>query len=404
MSAIPAVVLGSGPASWSLAVALTDRGTDVLLIAPDPEASWPQTYGMWTYQWPVAMARQSGIANPFSRRWDSVVVIGDRPHDVGRAYGVLANERVRLGFRAAAELSGHLNTLPGAALGVEVADDACVVKLADGKTVRARLVFDGTGANSKLVARETTAPSTVEQTAFGLKVRARSTPLSEDTCVLMDWRGPKRRSASFLYALPFGGGRWLFEETSLARRAGLELGELETRLRERLDDRGVVIDEEEGTESVSFPMDLPMPRVGQRVIPIGAAAALLHPATGYSVAASFRSALALADAVADSTALTAREATARCWAALWSTDRRKARRLESYGLDRLLTMDQSDTRQFFDTFFALDQKQTAAYLGGEAGVAELRRVMWSMFRKSPTRLQRRLATGNPIILARSLLG
>ena len=404
MSVVPAVVLGSGPASWSLASALTDRGTDVLLIAPNPEASWPQTYGMWTYQWPLAMAQQSGIVNPFSRRWDSVMVIGDRPHEVGRPYGVLANERVRVGFRAAAELSGRLHTCPGAALGVEVADDACVIRLTDGTSVRARLVFDGTGANSKLIARETAAPSTVEQTAFGITVRARTTPFSEDTCVLMDWRGPKRRSASFLYALPFGDGRWLFEETSLARRAGLGLGELETRLRERLDNLGVVIDEEEGTESVSFPMDLPMPRAGQRVVPIGAAAALLHPATGYSVAASFRSALALAEAVADSTALTTREASARCWAALWSTDRRKARRLETYGLERLLTMDQSDTRLFFDTFFTLDQKQTSVYLGGEAGVAELRRVMWSMFRKSPTRLQRRLATGNPVILARSLLG
>ncbi len=406
MNPIPAVVLGSGPAAWSLTAALTGHGVDAVVVAPDPDAGWHQTYGMWTYQWTTAMAEVSGVSDPFATRWDSVAVVGDREHSVGRPYGVLDNERVRLGFRRAAEATGHVAVRVGTAVAIRDAGETCAVTLADGETLEARLVFDGTGSGSAFVARETASVPTppVLQTAYGLKVRARSTPFKEDTCVLMDWRGPNRGDASFLYALSFGGGRWLFEETSLARRGGLDPTELEKRLRQRLDDLGVVIESEESTESVSFPMDVALPRHGQRVVPIGAAAALVHPATGYSIASSFRSALALATVVGDSGPLPGREITDRCWSVLWSPDRRKARRLETYGLERLLTMNQTDTRLFFDTFFKLDPAQTAIYLSGDAGAAQLSGVMWTLFRKAPVRLQRRLATGNPLMLVRSLLG
>jgi lycopene beta-cyclase len=405
MNPIPAAVLGSGPAAWSLAAALTVRGVDVVLIAPDPDARWPQTYGMWTYQWTAALAEMSGISEPFANTWDSVAVIGDREHSVGHSYGVLDNERVRLGFRRAAEATGRASVRVGTAVEIREAGETCTVTLAGGGSLQAMVVFDGTGAGSMFIEREA-APSAkhpVLQTAFGLKVRARNIPFSEETCVLMDWRGPNRVDASFLYALPFGGRRWLFEETSLARHGGLDPIELEKRLRGRLDELGVVIESEDGTESVSFPMDIPIPRHGQRVVPIGAAAALVHPATGYSIAASLRTALTLSAVVADSGSLNGREITEQCWRVLWSTDRRKARRLETYGLERMLTMDQKDTRLFFDTFFNLDPKQTAVYLRGDAGAAELSGVMWALFRKAPVRLQRRLATGNPLMLARSLL-
>ena len=409
MSATSAIVLGSGPAAWSLVAALTQRGTAVTLIAPNPEIPWPQTYGMWTYQWDAQLAALTGEAVPFSMTWDSVVVTGDRDHNVGRSYCVLDNERVRSALQRTADASGRLTIKRSAAVAVSTSGDRCVVECADGNTVESSLVFDGTGAESTFVAREvqptkSTSTASIRQTAFGLKVRAHRVPFAKDVCVLMDWRGPQRRDASFLYALPFRDGTWLFEETSLAYAGGRSQAELETRLRTRLDGLGVVLDEEIGREWVSFPMDVVMPRYGQPVIPIGAAAALVHPATGYSIAASFRTAVSLAANVADSRSQTVAEIRTKCWQTLWPADRRKARRLERYGLERLLTMDQSETRLFFDTFFQLNPAQTAVYLGGEAGAAELSRVMWTMFRKSPARLQRRLATGNPLMLARSLLG
>ena len=66
-------------------------------------------------------------------------------------------------------------------------------------------------------------------------------------------------------------------------------------------------------------------------------------------------------------------------------------------------MNQADARSFFDSFFRLPVETTSAYLGGEAGATEIATVMWKVFRNASPRLQRRLASGNPLSLARSLL-
>ena len=153
-------------------------------------------------------------------------------------------------------------------------------------------------------------------------------------------------------------------------------------------------------------MDVPLPSRTQRTLGLGAAASLVHPATGYSVAASLRSAPRIAAAIAaqlNRPRADLDEAAREIWESLWSDDRVKARRLETYGLERVLTMDQSDLRSFFDSFFRLSPEVAATYLGGEAGSAEMASVMWKVFRNAGPRLQRRLATGNPLTLARSFL-
>jgi lycopene beta-cyclase len=406
MPELPIAVLGSGPAALSLATALVDRGLAVVLIAPSPDAPWTQTYGMWTDQWHVSLAQTMGLVNPFRQVWERVVAVGERTHEVGRAYGILDNDRLRERMRLSADRPHHGLTIQKASV-VAIEHDATssTIRLAKGRAIKAQLVFDGTGAASPFVERDVSSGAPVLQTAYGRIVTAANVPFGENTCVLMDWRGSRRPDASFLYALPFGDGRWLFEETSLGRREGLSQAELETRLRARLDSLGISVEEEHDTEWVSFPMDVALPIKGQRVVPIGAAAALVHPATGYSVAASFRTALRLADVTAAGLAGNSGPAAvaAQGFDSLWPEDRRKARGLETYGLERLLTMNQVDTCAFFDTFFSLSPKQMAVYLGGEAGTKELSAVMWNVFRKAPRRLQQRLATGNPFTLARSLL-
>jgi lycopene beta-cyclase len=404
---LPIAVLGAGPAALSLSAALINRGLEVVLVAPNPDAPWPQTFGMWTDQWSVSIAQAMGLVNPWRDVWDRVIAFGERKHDVGRTYAALDNERVQQRLRASAESTGRFSVRSAAAVGVDHSETFSTVRFAKGRALKARLVFDGTGSQSPFVTREAE-PSNltpVLQTAFGRIVTASNVPFGETTCVLMDWRGGQRRDASFLYALPFGDGRWLFEETSLGRRGGLSQADLTSRLDARLASLGIGVQTEHDSESVSFRMDVPLPTKGQRIVPIGAAAALIHPATGYSIASSFRSAVNLADTAAVSFAATADAsiAASKCFDALWSEDRRKARGLETYGLERLLTMDQSDTCTFFDTFFSLSANQKSSYLDGSAGTRELSAVMWNVFRRAPRRLQQRLATGNPLLLARSLL-
>jgi lycopene cyclase-like protein len=420
---VPAVVLGSGPAAYALAAALCLEGIECSLIAPHPNTSWPQTYSMWTDQFSEDVARICGSGDPWLHRWDRVLAIGQTEHAIGREYATIDNERLRLGLLDCAEATGNLRVITASVVSVEPVagsrdqtDSAYVgeviLTLSKGKPVRANLVFDGTGASSKFVQRDTVSGSStpaVLQTAFGRTVSATNVPFNEGTCVLMDWRGANRTDASFLYALSFGDGRWLFEETSLAKRGGLPLSELERRLGSRLDELGIRIKKEHVVERVEFPMDVALPSRSQRIIGIGAAAALVHPATGYSIAASLRSAPRLAKQAAsilnDSSHIrgASQQPINKCAEVLWSDDRRRARGLETYGLQRLLAMDQVDTCAFFDTFFSLPTRQTIDYLSGEATSKELSAVMWNVFRRAPRRLQQRLATGNPLMLARALL-
>jgi lycopene beta-cyclase len=322
------------------------------------------------------------------------VAVGRRRHEIRRAYAQIDNAALHRTLRKTfAHVDGEIIAANVTAI------DGDALRLQGSRLKRsARVIIDATGAGGPWLQRS--APpagrTPVLQSAFGLVADLDGMP---DPCsaTFMDWSGPNEATPTFLYALDYGSGRWLVEETSLASRAGLDDVELETRLRARLDRMGVDIRSEVRRELVRFRMDVPMPVVPQQVVAIGAAAGLVHPATGYSVATS----LALADPIANVIA-TGGDA-ASVWNLLWPADRVKARALEAYGLERVLTMDASSVQVFFDVFFALPIRDQATYLSGRATSAELAAVMWRMFNKSPLRLRSKLATGNPLSLAKSLL-
>ncbi len=397
-------ILGSGPAAWAAAAALAPTGLSVILVAPEPSAPWPNTYGTWVDQVDTSVARLVGGANIWAQTFSRVNAIGDRHQFAGRAYGRFENLSLSSALQGTAE-TGAFAVREGQATAVTHDASGATIGLARGKDIRARVVLDGTGAASPFVTREASSPPSAFQVAYGVVAELDRPPLPADTCTLMDWRGPDRAVPSFAYTLPIGE-RWLIEETALASRPALGFDELERRLCDRMRADGVVITKVHAVERVSFPMDVSLPERTQRTIGLGAAASLVHPATGYSVAASLRSAPRIASALADtlsSDRANLGEVSRSAWKAIWSDDRVQARRLESYGLDRVLTMDQRDLRSFFDAFFRLGPQTAQVYLGGEAGSSELAGVMWKVFRNMSPRLQRRLATGNPLTLAKSLL-
>jgi lycopene beta-cyclase len=137
-----------------------------------------------------------------------------------------------------------------------------------------------------------------EQTAFGVVVPAVvADPLvPAGEALFMDWRPDHGEDGwpTFLYGIPIGEGEVLLEETSLARRPGLPVAVLRRRLHARLAHYGIPIPPEARTETVRFPVDRPRHDV-PGVLGFGAAAPLVHPATGFSLAA----ALGLAEPVAD---------------------------------------------------------------------------------------------------------
>jgi lycopene cyclase-like protein len=397
-------ILGSGPAAWAAAAALAPHGVRVTLVAPDPDRDWTNTYGTWVDQIDLSVLALVSNTDFWAKVFDTVQVIGDRNQVAGRSYGRFDNVALASALRASAE-AGTFTVRTATATEITHDKAGTTVELTKGAPLRATLVLDGTGTRSPFITRETRTEPEAFQVAYGIIADFEKPPLPENTCTLMDWRGPNRPIPSFAYTLPIGD-HWLVEETALASRPALSFDELERRLHDRLRADGLAVTRIHDVERVSFPMDVPLPHRTQRTIGLGAAASLVHPATGYSVAASLRSAPRIAATIAEylGSANTDLDRVSRAvWQTQWSDDRVKARRLESYGLERVLTMDQRDIRSFFDSFFQLSPKIAATYLGGEAGSADMASVMWKVFRNAGPRLQRRLATGNPLTLARSLL-
>ncbi|HEX6352882.1 lycopene cyclase family protein, partial [Actinophytocola sp.] len=247
---------------------------------------------------------------------------------------------------------------------------ATSVRLVDGEVLRAGMVFDATGARRDA--------DRVEQTAFGVVV-PESSLAGDGTAVFMDWRQPAPFSepATFLYAVPLPDGRVLLEETCLARRPGLGFDELRDRLHARV---GPV---DGPVERVRFPVDVgPPPLWDNGPVPFGAAAGLVHPATGFSLADTFRLAPEVASAVR-----VGRRAVRRV---LWPARARLVYRLRRRGLATLLSLTAAEHEEFFDLFFALPAHHQRAYLSGRADPVGTAAAMAALFRAAPNHLRRKM--------------
>jgi lycopene beta-cyclase len=271
--------------------------------------------------------------------------------------------------------------------------------------VDAGLVVDASGASSCLTVRLVAQRVPAVQAAWGLVARFDQPPGPPGACVLMDWSGTDEDDPTFLYAMDLGDRTWLVEETSLARRPALAADTLRRRLDTRLRSSGAEPHDAIGHETVSILLDLPVPSGHQPVVAFGAAGGLVHPATGYSVAASLRAAPRLAAAVRAAVERRAGPAAAAraAWAAVWPGWRRRARALERYGLDALLRCRRREMQDFFETFFDEPPAARARYLAGEATPREVAALMGRVFADAPASVRRRLVAGDLRPLFRALV-
>lgn len=199
---------------------------------------------------------------------------------------------------------------------------------------------------------------------------------------------------TFLYAMDLGGGRFFVEETSLARRPALGFDVLEARLRRRLAAAGAVLDETLAVERCLFPMGQPLPSRRQLVVGYGAAAGMVHPATGYQVGAALQRAPRLASAVVsalDAKGANPASVAAAGWAAVWPVDLVRQRALHQFGLATLLRLDADQLRTFFRTFFDLPTSQWRGYLSGADSAQAVAKTMLALFARAPARLRLALA-------------
>lgn len=348
-AAVDIAIVGAGPAGRGLAHRASAAGLRVTVIDPAPQRLWRATYGAWADElpdWidPTAIASQS----------DSVVVYTPRRQIIQRQYVTLDTPALQrsLHIGDAVTVTQKATRVMGGA-----------VTLADESTVSARTVVDASGL---------VAPSSPAQSAYGviLDSSVASAYLGDDPAVLMDWRcaGPSD-VPSFLYAIPLGGGRTLLEETCLAGSPPIAFAELRIRLLRRLTEAGVSSADitDAPIERVWFALrsraDLPWRNATLRY---GAAGGLMHPATGYSVAASLREADVVVNAV-----LQQRDPRK----ALWPARAKIVHRLRSRGLNSLLRLDPTEVVGFFDRFFDMPIDDQRTYLSSRADPASVARAM-----------------------------
>jgi lycopene beta-cyclase len=361
------IVAGNGPAGLALATACAERDLDVALVAPDHESPWSNTYGVW-----VDELEALGLTATVARRWPVTVVrTTTTVHRLARGYGLLDNARVRGVLRARFAAAGG-DELGGAVAAVE---DATAL-LDDGSAVGARVVVDATGHRPALL--RWSGDPVAYQSAFGVEATCSQPPGEPDAMTLMDVRhGPLGdvREPTFLYAMDLGDDRWFVQETSLARLEPMAMHRLEARLRRRMAASGVELSDETRVERCVFPMGTPVPPP-QPVFAYGAAAGMVHPATGYQVGSALAHAPEIADALAYAIGEPdARDVARQGWDTLWSVDRRRQRALHDLGLASLLRFDARQLERFFAAFFALPEGRWRSYLSDAGSVGEVRRTM-----------------------------
>lgn len=380
MKHMDVLVVGAGPAGMALAAACGQLGLDVGLLDPNPERPWVATYGMWSPELPADLPATVVAARVAGR------AIALTEHRLGWEYAVLDVAAMR------AHLAGQLTEVTvyaGRAVG---SPERGVVALADGSQLRAAVVVDAAGGRRPMDPnRSPRVPA--EQTAYGLILDQESVTslVAAGEALFMDWRADHGESGwpTFLYAVPLGAGKVLVEETSLARRPGLPLSTLRRRLHARLAYHGIAPPKDARSEKVSFRVDHSR-HAGSGVLGFGAAAPLIHPATGFSVAASLQLAPRVAGSLAEHLPDHPDRALAAARDTVWPPAAKAIHRIRQIGLEALLRMPAGEVPRFFETFFALPDAHRWAYLTARDDVGGTVAAMARLFRESDWRLRRHL--------------
>jgi lycopene beta-cyclase len=364
VAALDVVVAGAGPAGLSAAAACAAAGLRTAVVAPSSRP-WPATYCLWADELeraaPGLGLDPAAVAATYSPTVVRTVAGGERR--LARGYARLRNDVVHAALLELLRESGG-EVVPGRVTALRAEGGREVAVLADGRELAARLVLDARGGG----------PGTAQQRAWGEVVAG---PVGDlvppGGALLMDWAAlaDPAQPPAFLYGLPLDDGTVLLEATSLAARPPVPPADLRSRLATLLDAHG--LRPAGRPERVAIPLDAP-PRAGGPGAPLGAAAGLVHPATGYSVASSLRLGPRVAAVLVDGgdPRPVVRAAHPRTTAGLLAL-----------GLEVLLPLGTAATDAFFAAFFTLPERAWAAYLDVGSSPAAVAAAMGRTFTALP---------------------
>ncbi|KAG1669050.1 hypothetical protein FOA52_003968 [Chlamydomonas sp. UWO 241] len=395
-------VIGAGPSGLALACEIGKRGVSVVVVGLDLPIT--NNYGVWTDEF-----EDLGLLHTLEKTWpDAVCYFGEGEEvRVGRPYGRVGRRKLREHLLFECSRAG-VTFMDAEVDGVKVVEDGKMTKVSTsgGPDLSARMTTVAAGAAAaRLLSYERDAPLVAAQTAYGIEAEVEGFDGSylPDVMTFMDFRrhhtglwshtatpgsglapgmhpnagdglwGTTGEAPSFLYAMPLGGKRVFLEETCLVAKPALPFAVLKRRLERRLQAAGVKVTSVHEEEWSYIPVGGPLPRGSQPMTAFGAAANMVHPATGYSVARSFREAPGVADEMVASLrgGLSVPDASARVWERLWPQEKRTQASFHVFGMELLSGLDLNSTNSFFRTFFRLPGPYWRGFLASTLSTKDL---------------------------------
>nr|XP_010938743.1 lycopene epsilon cyclase, chloroplastic isoform X1 [Elaeis guineensis] len=401
-SMLDLIVIGCGPAGLSLAAESAKKGLKVGLIGPD--LPFTNNYGVWEDEF-----KGLGLESCIEHVWrDTIVYLdNDNPILVGRAYGRVSRHLLHEELLRRCHESGvtYLNSKVEKI--IEASDGCSLVACERDLMIPCRLVIVASGAASgKLLQYEVGGPSISVQTAYGMEVEVENNPYDPSLMVFMDYRDykkekqqiPEAEYPTFLYVMPMSSTRVFFEETCLASKDAMPFDLLKKKLMTRLEAMGVRVSKVYEEEWSYIPVGGSLPNTQQKNLAFGAAASMVHPATGYSVVRSLSEAPSYATVIANILKKdmysrqnilvgSAQIPSMLAWRTLWPQERKRQRSFFLFGLALILQLDIEGIRTFFQTFFRLPNWMWQGFLGSTLSSVELIWFAFYMFAIAPNSLR-----------------
>lgn len=417
------LVLGSGPAGSAIASFLGAGGDlDVVMADKNFDVDWVPNYGVWKDEWETVLDRyrSAGIEIEGGNVGTSV----DREWQVtdcffGGSFDIPMEQRMRLDrpycridrFALKKSLSKNFRVIKAnhisEAIGVNMYkptgslvhdEDGTTIQLqtkdsSSPITVRAKVVVDTTGHETKLVLKDTRAAYSPPgfQIAYGATVEVDESnspdlsqigPYDKEAMTLFDYRtdhfsseadeSRASKAPTFMYAMPLKGNEIFFEETSLVARPAVSFQDCKDRFFKRLEYLGIKVTKVTEEEFCYIPMGGALPMHDQRILGFGGAAAMVHPSTGYHLCRAMMGASDAAKAIKDelmSKDANVDRAVASAYHSLWSPDNIRQRNFAVFGGEFLMKQNVVGLRGFFDGFFRLPLEVWGGFLAGWPGLA-----------------------------------
>jgi len=394
------LIAGGGPAGLALAEALAQHGLTVSLAERALGRTWARSYGTWASGLPPGFA-EDAIVGRFAR--PGVTFADGERRTIDERYVRFATNRLQPYLEGRARSAGVHFIHASLEHTIEEGSSRLAALREHGGQqlqLRARVIVNCTGR--PLTAAPKGAPAPAFQSAFGAWFEVSQLPFAPGEMSLMDLRSAPTSGTdglscqSFLYAMPEAPGLLFAQETVLASRRPAPLHILQARLLARLRALGVDTQHPLRSERCLIPLGLPAQGASDPVLAFGAAAGMIQPASGYSLARALTLAPRVAAALA--TALGGPEhplhRSVRVGrGAIWSGDARRAWLLYRLGLGTLLGWKPREMDAFWRVFFDLPAHTVARFMDGSLDARGVARALWSVFLRMPSRLRLDLLRG-----------